>query len=124
MEKRRCNIFIFTLGVIMLLLRPYVIYQVIHQSSVSKDPIKTNYLMQRLVKKKDELQSVTDETAVEVKRFKVSFNLPMLLLNVFIPAFLSLRLLIMRINVKSLRSSVFQISPENHCYLKQLRFQV
>jgi hypothetical protein len=53
-SKRIINIFIFTLAVIAVLLRPFVFYYLTEKQDLAKDPVALNSLLQKLVKKKDD----------------------------------------------------------------------
>ncbi|MBB6498800.1 hypothetical protein [Pedobacter cryoconitis] len=53
-RKNRIGIFIFTFGVLMLLLRPFLIYQVASAESSKASPAHTASLLQRQIKKKDD----------------------------------------------------------------------
>lgn len=53
-SKNRIGYWIFTFGVLMLLLRPYLVYQVAAADSRQANPARAWSLLQRLVKKKDD----------------------------------------------------------------------
>jgi len=53
---------VFTLGVLMLLLRPYFVYQMTTADNRS-NPVRAWNLLQRLVKKKDDHHERTTETS-------------------------------------------------------------
>lgn len=50
--KNRIGLYVFTLGVLMLLARPYLVYKM--TSARDMDPVRAFSLLQRLVKKKDD----------------------------------------------------------------------
>jgi len=52
--KNRIGIFIFTLGVFLFLLRPFLIYQATSADSYKADPVRASSLLQRQIKKKDD----------------------------------------------------------------------
>lgn len=53
-SKNRIGFWIFTLGVLMLLLRPYLVYRATAADSRQANPASAWSLLQRLVKKKDD----------------------------------------------------------------------
>ena len=66
-RKNRIGIFIFTLGVLMLLMRPFLVYQITTTESYKNNPAHAWSLLQRLVKKKDDKH----EQNAEVSRIMV-----------------------------------------------------
>jgi len=65
-NKRVINIFIFSIAVIMLLLRPYMVYKITENPNLSGNPFAANSLLQRLIKKKDDhhATSIQDYSAI------------------------------------------------------------
>ena len=124
MNKRVYSILIFVLGTMMLLLRPYMIYQLTQKNALANNPVKAYSLLQRLVKKKDEHHEFTEVMATVNRRSKFSFQLPIIWVKAFwacIGTFLSfLSIKITQISI----FSVFQIRPENHQYRLISRFQI
>jgi len=51
--SKKIHLFVFALGVLMLLLRPYLVYQMTAGDNV-KNPERAWSMLQRLIKKKDE----------------------------------------------------------------------
>ena len=81
-SKNRTGIFIFTLGVLMLLLRPYLVYQITTTDSYKKNPALSWNLLQRLVKKKDDNHEQHAEVArIVVLTQKITFSFIDHLLN-------------------------------------------
>lgn len=124
MNKRVYSILIFALGTMMLLLRPYLIYQLTQKNALTNNPVKVYSLLQRLVKKKDEHHEFTEIMATVNQRSKFLFQLPIVWVKAFLAcigafsSFLSAK--ITQISV----FSVFQIRPENHQYRLVSRFQI
>jgi hypothetical protein len=56
-NKRTTDIIIFSIAVLLLLLRPFVVYQIAETPKFSGDPVAANSLLQRLIKKKDDHHS-------------------------------------------------------------------
>lgn len=65
----------FTIGVLMLLIRPYLVYQLTGGGNMDKDPVKST-LLQRLIKKKDEHIELHESATVETRAPKFSFSRP------------------------------------------------
>lgn len=80
-NKRLINIFIFTMAIMALLLRPYFAYQLAESRQLSKDPVALNALLQRLVKKKDDHHATfaSDQSVIESTQNKTRFGLPHLI---------------------------------------------
>jgi hypothetical protein len=75
MNRKTVNILVFSIGVLMLLLRPYLIYQLTGGDNVKKNPVKTS-LLQRLIKKKDDYFGWHDKATVEERAPAHDFRLP------------------------------------------------
>ena len=75
MNRKAVNILVFGIGVLMLLLRPYLIYQVTGYGNRDKNPVKST-LLQRMVKKKDDHHDYHENAALEVRGCKFNFQLP------------------------------------------------
>lgn len=54
MQQLNRHILVFAIGVLMLLARPYLIYQITGNAACRQNPSATCSLLQRLVKKKDD----------------------------------------------------------------------
>jgi hypothetical protein len=123
--NRRVNcILIFALGTMMLLLRPYMIYQLTQKNALTNDPVKAYSLLQRLVKKKDEHHEFTEVMATVNQRLKFSFRLPIVGVKAFLACIgVFLSFLFTKITQISV-FSIFQIRPENHQYRLISRFQI
>jgi len=65
---------VFSIGVLMLLLRPYVVYRLTGYGNTDKNPVKSA-LLQRMIKKKDDHYECLENAAVEVRSSKFSFLL-------------------------------------------------
>nr|WP_067057407.1 hypothetical protein [Mucilaginibacter sp. L294] len=63
MTRRRFNIWFFSIGVLMLLARPYLAYQMSAANATAENPAKAWNLLQRLVKKKDEHHEIQADGA-------------------------------------------------------------
>ncbi len=59
----------------MLLIRPYLVYQLTGYENKGKNPVKT-ILLQRLIKKKDEHYEHSENSAVEIQIRKLNFKVP------------------------------------------------
>jgi hypothetical protein len=75
MNRKTVNIWIFGIGVLMLLVRPYLVYQLSGYSPAGKNPVKTA-LLQRLIKKKDDHFEWHDKATLEVRGRGYSFRMP------------------------------------------------
>ncbi|MEO3407499.1 hypothetical protein AAFN85_26505 [Mucilaginibacter sp. CAU 1740] len=75
MNRKTVNILVFSIGVMMLLLRPYLIYQLTSGDNLKKNPVKTS-LLQRLIKKKDDYFGWHDKATVEERAPAHDFRLP------------------------------------------------
>jgi len=75
MNRKAVNILVFGMGVLMLLLRPYLIYQLTGYGNRDKNPVKS-ILLQRMVKKKDDHFEYHENAAVEVRGSRFSFQSP------------------------------------------------
>jgi len=65
MSRRKYRIILFSFGVMMILVRPFMAYQLSTTSDFGKDPQRIYNLLQRLVKKKDDHHADDNElTAV------------------------------------------------------------
>jgi hypothetical protein len=53
-NKRILDVIIFSIAVIMLLLRPFFVYQITENLNLSRNPVAASTLFQRLIKKKDD----------------------------------------------------------------------
>lgn len=63
-RKNRIGIFIFTLGVFLFLLRPFLIYQATSVDNYKTNPAHTSSLLLRQIKKKDDNHYQLAEMAV------------------------------------------------------------
>lgn len=59
----------------MLLIRPYLVYQLTGYGNKGKNPVKTA-LLQRLIKKKDEHYEYCESASVEIQARKINFKAP------------------------------------------------
>ncbi|HEX8022931.1 hypothetical protein [Mucilaginibacter sp.] len=75
MSRKTVNIWIFAIGVIMLLVRPYLVYQLSGYSQAGKTPVKAS-LLQRLIKKKDDHFEWHDKATLAVQGRGYSFKMP------------------------------------------------
>ncbi|CAL1519017.1 hypothetical protein [Chitinophaga sp. MM2321] len=122
--KKALSILIFSLGLLMLALRPYSVLQLVKQQGMSDHPIKISTLLQRLVTKKDEHPYLVKGETAEEPAGKVKISLPMQILIFLCGHMLSLlALLANRNNIGSI-TTVFQLCPENSYYKRLSRFQI
>ncbi|MBB5619335.1 hypothetical protein HDE69_000371 [Pedobacter cryoconitis] len=63
-RKNRIGIFIFTLGVFLFLLRPFLIYQATSIDNYKANPAHTSSLLLRQIKKKDDNHDQLADVAV------------------------------------------------------------
>lgn len=112
MSKRVCNLLVFTIGVIMLLLRPYIIYQ-LTQKTAANDPAKTYRLLQRLVKKKEDHHEFTETAATVTQRSRFSFQPVVLRIKA---ALYSLASVFTFLSLMLQAVSYCRIAPQNHRY--------
>jgi hypothetical protein len=73
MSKKAVNIMVFSIALIMLLLRPYVIYQLTGQANADRSPVKTS-LLQRLIKKKEDHYQWDENAVTEIRSSTFSFR--------------------------------------------------
>ena len=66
---------VLSIGMLMLLIRPYMVYQLIGYQVKDKDPVKTR-LLQRLIKKKEDHFECYENAAAETRSKKFSFRVP------------------------------------------------
>jgi hypothetical protein len=124
MDRKAWNIFIFTVGVLMLLLRPYMIYQLTKQSNLRNDPVNVYNLLQRLVKKKDEHHETAEVADLQSRQSKTTFRLPVSWVHILrsfidpIVALLSLS------GILATMSVLLRARPDNHRYRLISCFQI
>ncbi|MGN8070387.1 hypothetical protein [Mucilaginibacter sp. SG564] len=82
MSRKSINIIFFSLSVLMLLIRPYLVYHLTGHSIKDKNPVKTS-LLQRLIKKKEEHYEYREIAAAETHHKKFSFRIPVNPLSFF-----------------------------------------
>jgi hypothetical protein len=75
MNRKAVNIMVFGIGLLMLLIRPYIVYQLTGYGDKEKSPVKSS-LLQRLIKKKEDRYACHENEAVETSFPKFSFRLP------------------------------------------------
>lgn len=77
MCKRTGHIILFSFGLLMVLLRPFMAYQISSRADFSRDPQKVHSLLQRLIKKKDDHHGELSELfAIERAQIKIPRLLP------------------------------------------------
>ncbi len=85
MSRRNINIGIFGIAVMMLLLRPYLVYQMTVAHARQGNPERAWSLLQRLVKKKDDHhEQQADSAAVLAETARSGIRPVIRLLNTFI----------------------------------------
>jgi len=67
-NKRILDVIIFSIAVIMLLLRPFFVYQITENLNVSRNPVAASSLFQRLIKKKDDHHSADSQEIFAIYR--------------------------------------------------------
>jgi hypothetical protein len=123
-NKSAWKILVFAAAVVMLLLRPYIVYQMTSQKALADNPAKAYSLLQRLVKKKDEHHEVPGNTFAETRRFGFSFKPAVKLHQRFYPDLCITMPILRSFKQKPLANTVFRIRPENHRYRFLSCFQV
>lgn len=71
-----------SIGMLMLLIRPYLVYQLTGYQVKDKNPVKTR-LLQRLIKKKEDHFECYDNAAAEFRSKKFCFRIPVILRPTF-----------------------------------------
>jgi hypothetical protein len=124
MNKRALNLLIFTIGVVMLLLRPYIIYQLTTQRALAGNPLKSYSLLQRLVKKKEEHHDVQEIAAVQTNRAKFVFQIPERLIGFFYSCVLLHTASCTSINSILQTNNLFNLPAQHHRYRLLSCFQI
>ncbi|MBB6112023.1 hypothetical protein HDF23_004796 [Mucilaginibacter lappiensis] len=75
MSRKAVHIMVLSIGMLMLLIRPYLVYQLIGYEIKDKNPVKTR-LLQRLIKKKEDHFECYEQAAAEIRGKKFCFRLP------------------------------------------------
>jgi hypothetical protein len=122
MNRQTFNNIIFGLSVIMILLRPFIAYQISIQSSFTKDPQKVISLLQRLIKKKDEHHEYAEVEISESRNRQVIFARPLNILNRFIDFLQLLSSTLLKIKSSAMINLGHFAPPER--YLLISRFQI
>lgn len=115
MNKKVVNILVFSLGVVLLLLRPYAVYQLTCRGEFAKDPAKAWSLLQRLVKKKDDLHGQEESPLTNERSSSFSFR-PIAKLLMALTGFLSIFLIWPACFKSSLREAIICAYPQRHRY--------
>lgn len=82
MNRKTVNTIIFGIGVLMLLIRPYLVYQLSSSVNSGKYSVKLS-LLQRLIKKKDDHFQWHDKAIFEIRGCRFSFIPPVKQLSAF-----------------------------------------
>jgi hypothetical protein len=116
---------IYAFVVLMILLRPYVAYQISMQGGqLARDPEQVSRLLQRLVKKKESHIDDNDEAMELVRATDIEIVLPVVLLLLFRRRLAWLLALLNETTINWKRTTVFQVSPPTN-YLQLIsRLQV
>lgn len=115
MNRKTVNIWVFGIGVLMLLVRPYLVYQLSGYSQVGKNPVKAT-LLQRLIKKKDDHFEWHDKATLEVQGQGYSFRMPVKRLPGFY-SFNSLQFPVSRLTTfAAITVKMLLIRPVSHRY--------
>ncbi|UOE47497.1 hypothetical protein MTO98_24110 [Mucilaginibacter sp. SMC90] len=74
MNKKAVHIVVFSIGLLMLLVRPYLVYQLTGRPGTDKNSVKSVLLL-RLIKKKEEHYDWNETTGLEAsaKRYSLRF---------------------------------------------------
>jgi hypothetical protein len=120
--KRLIDVSIFTVAVIMLLLRPFMVYQMTQSPALSKDPAATWSLLQRLIKKKD------DHHTAEVQEYFAVSQVNKKTLPGIIPANAynrhSSSFIALKVNDYFLQPSTFKVRPAIKQYRLFSKYQI
>jgi hypothetical protein len=115
---------IFTFGVMVFLLRPFVGYLMIGAGGATADPLRTSLLMQRLIKKKEEHHEPEAEAIQEPGRSQYARPLPVRLTRYLHSLFFSLYSSIRFFAVSIFTTCLFMIVPDNHWYRSHSLFRI
>ena len=108
------SVYIFV--VLMILLRPYLAYQISMKNEFARDPERVSRLLQRLVKKKEWHIDDREEAIELISASDVEIVLPVLLLLLLCRRLSWLFSSLADAAENLYRSTVFQVSPANHYY--------
>jgi hypothetical protein len=120
--RRLIDISIFSIAVIMLLLRPFMVYQIIQSPALSKNPAATWSLLQRLIKKKDDHHTaeVQEYFAVsQVTKKTLPGIIPVNAYNHHGSSFIALK-----VNDYFLQPSTFKVCPAIKQYRLFSKYQI
>ena len=115
-NKSAWRLLIFITGAVMLLLRPYFVYQMTSQRSLRDNPAKAYSLLQRLVKKKDDHHEAQDNPLTETRRNRFRFQSPVKLNQHFYSGLSATRIILHPVISGRQSYITFQIQPKNHRY--------
>lgn len=119
---------IFTFGVMLFLLRPFVVYLTIGTHGIAGDFLRTSQLTQRLIKKKEQYHEAEAEAVQEPSRSRYASRyadpLPARLTRCMFSLFYSLYSRIRSVAVSLFTSSIFEIVPDNHWYRSHSLFRI
>jgi hypothetical protein len=115
---------IFTFGVMVFLLRPFLGFLMIGAGGATGDPLRTSQLMQRLVKKKEEQHEPEAEAIQELSRSQYARPLPVRLTRYLCSLFFSPYSSIRSFTVLPFTTCVFMIVPDNHWYRSHSLFLI
>lgn len=115
---------VFTFGVVLFLLRPFLGYLIAGQGGLSSNPSAISQLMQRAVKKKDEHHEPDAEMIADAGSSGAdpirSFQLSQFLHSVILSPYCSLK----RPVLCFFSTSTFKIVPDNHWYRRHSLFRI
>jgi hypothetical protein len=120
--KQALSILLFSLGLVMLVLRPFSVVQLVKQQG-TEHPRQIGALLQRLVTKKDEHLYLTEVEVAALPDDKVKIRRPMQVL-VFLSRYLFPLHSLLVDKHPHHYTTVFQICPENNYYKRLSRFQI
>jgi len=123
-SSRTYHRLIFTFGVMVFLLRPFLGYLVIGGGGTASNPLRISQLIQRLVKKKEEHHEPEAEAIQELSQSQYARPLPVRLTRYLYSLFFSPYNSIRSFAVSRFTTCVFMIVPDNHWYRSHSLFLI
>jgi hypothetical protein len=117
-------IYIYTFVVLMIVLRPYLAYQISTRSEFARDPEQVSRLLQRLVKKKESHIDDNDEAMELIQASSIEIALPLLFVLILRRRLSWLLSQLSGVSLNWSRNTVFQVSPSNNYYQLISRLQI
>ncbi|HEY0245054.1 MAG TPA: hypothetical protein VGC01_05785 [Mucilaginibacter sp.] len=117
-------IYIYAFVVFMILMRPYLAYQISTHPEFARDPEQVTRLLQRLVKKKESHVDDNNEAMELVQANSIQIVLPLLFVLILRRRLSWLLSLLSGANLNWSRNTVFQVSPSNNYYQLISKLQI